>query len=426
MLDKYRLFCTSNSLHNCFIAHPFLRWQYTGGELGAENQWVPMDLVYLDEMHRDQIKIHVDGMPLHDFRGLNQPAYDKLIPCHLLSSLKLAHPEPPLTTRAGPLKQFLLSCQDLEVFHYRDHGQGTSFGLHGNERLPAFTELSLKSYNWHHSLSQVRRNWNFTRIKSLELLSVPLYNFLGSVMFEDFSGLQKLHVDDYSTHLKDRKQEATSFLYLMVKNHIKALEVLDITCHTRLFLLDAIIMHRESLQVLRFRDHVGFEDETRQCPTFCALDVQLLSKHLKYVHTLELDMDASQCVIGDFLRALCGFKSLHTLSLHVQTALRADDATEHGMDRDYEATMQILHFLAQAKQEMMPPVSWKRITINVGGWKRIMLRRLGSEWRRHNENGVFAERCFVLEPNNEGQLVVREEMCAERASRVPTPELQVF
>ncbi|KAF4589144.1 F-box domain-containing protein [Ophiocordyceps camponoti-floridani] len=45
---------------------------------------------------------------------------------------------------------------------------------------------------------------------------------------------------------------------------------------------------------------------------------------------------------------------------------------------------------------------WQRITINVGGWRRSMIRRTGYAWKRHNERGVYAERCFWLEADGRG------------------------
>lgn len=340
----------------------------------------------------------------------------------LLASLKLAHPEPPLTTRLGSLKRFLVKSPNLTTFHYQDRGQGTNFSLSGSERLPAFTDLSLKSYNWDHSMKRVSKHWDFSRIKSLELISVPMHNFLESIVFEDFAGLRNLHVDDYSSHLRDQRHEATAYLYLMIRNFIIALEVLDIVCHTRLFLPDAILMHRGSLRVLRMRDHTGFEDENKQCPTLWALDVKLLAKHMTLVHTLEIDMDSKQCVPTEFLRAVCGFKSLHTLTLHVQTVLNPRDEVNRSVDLDYEAALQTLSFLVQVKQETAADapashVPWNRITINVGGWKRVMVRRIGCEWQRHHENGVFAERCFVMERSGDATFEVKEELCAVDTSR---------
>ncbi|KAF7546652.1 hypothetical protein G7Z17_g8291 [Cylindrodendrum hubeiense] len=307
----------------------------------------------------------------------------------------------------------------LQTLHYEDRGQGTSFEFQPGERLPPFTQVLLRSYDWNHSVEDVRMHWDFSQIESLELLSVPVFNFLSSISFGDLSGLHTLHVEDYS-HLTDRRQEATGGLYLLIRDHIRALEVLDITCHTEIFPLDAILTHRRSLKVLRFRDHVGFADDDEKCPTLWDGHVKQLSHHLTSVHTLELDMDFGLCDAPEFLRAVCAFPSLHTLALHVQTVVRPFEENPAVVDRDYESAMQTFRFLVQGKH-MCAPTSWRRITINVGGWKRVMVRRLGSAWHRQNEMGIYAERCFVLERDVSGRLGVREEMCLENSSRRASP-----
>ena len=54
--------------------------------------------------------------------------------------------------------------------------------------------------------------------------------------FTDFSELKHLQCEDFSAHLlTDRRQEATRGLYVLVKQNIKALQTLSITCHTSLF-----------------------------------------------------------------------------------------------------------------------------------------------------------------------------------------------
>ena len=56
---------------------------------------------------------------------------------------------------------------------------------------------------------------------------------------------------------------------------------------------------------------------------------------------------------------------------------------------------------------------WKRITINVGGWKSVMVRRVAGAWRERNRRGVYAERCFVLErDDDDGTVTLREAMAS--------------
>ncbi|KAH7020164.1 hypothetical protein EDB80DRAFT_563105 [Ilyonectria destructans] len=396
-----------------------IRWRYVIGAFNAASIWLPSDVLNSSHKRFSKTKLHVENLPLCEFDNHLRDCYTQAIPPQLLTSLKLTSASPTLSTRLGPLKSLLLQSPQLRTLHYEDRGQGTSFEFQPGERLPPFAQLLLRSYDWNHSAEDVRKHWDFSHIESLELVSVPVFNFLSSIFFGDLSGLHTLQVEDYS-HLPDRRQEATGGLYLLIKNHIRALEVLDITCHTEIFPLDAILTHRRSLKVLRFRDHVGFVDDDGKCPTLWDGHVRQLSQHLTSVHTLELDMDIGLCDTPEFLRAVCAFPSLHTVTLHVQTLVYPFDETPAVEDRDFNAAMQTFRFLIQGKQQGTP-TPWRRITINVGGWKRVMIRRLSSAWRRQNEMGIYAERCFVLERDALDRLAVREEMCLENSSRRASP-----
>ncbi|KAM5347125.1 hypothetical protein ACJ41O_010130 [Fusarium nematophilum] len=319
------------------------------------------------------------------------------------------------------LKRLLLESSRLKTLHYEDRGQGTNFKFQPGERMPAFTNLLLRSYDWCHTAEDVQKHWDFSRIESLELVSVPVFQFLKSVAFNDLSSLHTLHVEDYSAHLADEREDATAGLHLLVRNHIRALEVLDITCHTHLFPLDAIRTHGKSLQVLRFRDHIGFSEDDQRCPTLHPDEVESLSRQLRFVHTLELDMDVRMCDSAAFLQAVCAFPAVHTLTLHVQTTVQPFEDVPPGSDYDYEAAMRTFQLLLQGKERVGARTSWKRIAINVGGWRRVMVRRLGSAWRRQNEMGIYAERCFVLEQDSYGNIGVQEEVCVENTSRGGSP-----
>lgn len=372
-----------------------------------------------------QTRLYVEGLPLREFGEGQSDAYVRAIPTDLLMSLKMAPPELPLTTRLGPLKQLLLASPRLETFDYEDRGQGTRFSFAEGERLPPFRDLRLVSYDWDHDRDAVARHWDFSRVRALELVDVPAFNFLRSVSFPDLAGLHTLHIADYSAHLPDRRQDATRGLHRLVRDHVRALRVLCFTCHTALFPLDAILAHAASLEELRLRDHVGFGDEQRRCPTLRAADVEVLARALANLHTLELDLDAEACDDpAAFLRALCAFPRLRTLTLHVQTLLRPmefdeeygtprmvvegddddaddEDSQEIEEDRDYEAARWAYGLLVRGRPAALVEegraVPWRSITINVGGWRRNMVRRLSEAWRWQNARGVFAERCFVLE-----------------------------
>ncbi|KAK6066963.1 F-box domain-containing protein-like protein [Seiridium cupressi] len=299
----------------------------------------------------------------------------------------------------------LLTVRNLETFFYQDRGQGTRFTFLRDEILPAFKELVLRSYDWSHTASDVEAHWDFSRIRLLKLIDVPIFEFLRSVPFDKLVDLHTLHCDDFSAHLVDRRHDATRGLLLLVKQ-IRALHTLAITCHTQHFPIDGFLSHAASLQVLRFRDHVGFSEEDRRCPTMWAADLHTLSQRLVNLHTIELDMDTAYCDPPLFLRALCNFPQLHTLTLHVQTVLRALEVVHPDVDRDYDAAMHAFNTLLRDKSG----TPWRSMTINVGGWKRHMVRRLSAPWRAQNARGVYAERCFVLERGTSGVMTLREEM----------------
>jgi len=350
------------------------------------------------------VKLYIEDMPLCYVNPGQPNPYLAVVPTEILESLKIATPSPPLTARLGSLKVLLVNCPRLKTFWYNDRGQGTHFVFDGDERLPPFKELSLRSYNWNHNTSEVRRHWDFSKIRRLDLADVPLGPFLDSVLFTDFRDLQRLRLDDFSAHLPDRRQDITSDQYTLIKQ-IKALVELELTCHVRSFPIDGISQHAPSLQRLRIRDYVGFSDERRRCPTIAIEDLGTLAFRLVYLRDLELDMDEKTCEARGFLHTLCSLRQLRTLALHTQTVVDPSQDEDEDTDLDRERAMQIFSFLVRGKQG----VSWRSITINIGGWKPIMIRRLSSSWREKNSRGIYAERCFVLERGEEGALAVREE-----------------
>ena len=392
-------------------------------DVPSSDLWLPSELTLRNEAKVGNVDLHVENLPLHEFEVDAGDSYMRAIPAALLVSLELTRPAPPLTTKLAALQRLLSQSRRLQTLHYEDRGQGTSFTFQGEERLPPVTNLLLGSYNWDHSADDVRRHWDFSRLRSLRLISVPAFNFLSSIDPDQLAGLHTLQIEDWSAHLPDRRREATRALYLLVKHHIQRLEELDVVCHITQFPLDAILHQRQTLQILRFRDHVGFWDEYRPCPTLPSEGLASLALQLPHVHTLEVDMDISMCQSSDFLNALCLFRSLRSLTIHTQTAISYDDDAPPGLDRDYEAATKTFKVLVNSRQQNgLDVVPWKRITINVGGWRRVMVRRVSAEWRRKNDKGVFAERCFVLERSSKGQFGVREEMCVEIPSRRSTPD----
>ncbi|KAH8648369.1 F-box domain-containing protein [Xylariales sp. PMI_506] len=388
-----------------------IRWVNVRAELRSGGLWMPADVINPRHMQMNRTRLYIENLPLRDFESELPGAYLKAIPTDMLVSLKIANPAPPLFNTLHALKQLVVAAKRLKVFHYQDRGQGSRFSFENDERMPALTRLVLRSYDWNHSAAQVKRHWDFSRICHLELIDVPIFEFLASVSFKDFRSLHTLHCEDFSAHLQDRREEATRGLASLVHN-IHALDTLNITCHTHNFDIKAIIAHAGSLRYLRFRDHVGFSDNERRCPTMWVGHLDMLSQALVHLRYLEIDMDETQCDPPLFLRTLCQFPRLHTLTLHVQTVVRALEVVPPSIDRDRDAAMKTFKGLLTGREGLSRP-HWRRIVINVGGWRPHMVRRLGEAWRAQNQRGVFAERCFILERTCDGKLGMREEIALE-------------
>lgn len=360
------------------------------------------------------IKFYLDDIPLRVFSDI--VSRNGLSTC--LVSLRLGSPFYRLPTNISHLKQLLVRCKQLETLQLQDWGQGTSFSFACNERMPAMRDLALKSYDWNHGSDEVARHWDFSRLQSLRLTSVPILNFFNSVSMLDLSGLRRLQIDDYSPHLLNQRQEATRLLHTFVKHHARQLEVLDIKCCIKLFPLDAILRHKKSLRRLCLRDYTGFWEDNQICPTLSLADLTLLAGQLQSVRSLELDMDLSFYKNRALFRALNQFPFLQELTLHVQTSVRVYAKVQPRIDVDFESAMKTFRALTQFREQNKPDFPLKRITINVGGWKRIMIRRLSAEWRGLNQRGIFAERCFVHERDSTilGGYITREEVCFDGSS----------
>ncbi|RYO76640.1 hypothetical protein DL766_007374 [Monosporascus sp. MC13-8B] len=450
-------------------------WQYVGSNLRSGAFCVPSDILSQRHLLVNKTELYVESLPLHNYDSQQQQdVYLRAIPAGNLVSLRLSRPDPPLTTRLEPLKRLLLRARRLRVLDYRDRGQGTHFrfdsasegeGGEGEEcqTLPPLEDLTLQSYDWNHGADAAARHWDFSRLRALRLVDVPAFNFLSSVDPERLAGLHTLRCDDFSAHLPvDRRADATRALRQLV-GRIRALRVLEVTCHTHLFLPptaaaatassspehhnddDPLLRHAPTLRTLRIRDHAGagFSDEAAPpCPTLRAGYARRLTRRLRGLRSLELDFDARACDDPrGFLRALGAFPRLETLTLHVRTVLRPaglfDDDDEEGgyptspadprhhyhcragtpADPDRDAAQRTLAALVQARKEA-GAAPWRRIALVVGGWRPVLgVRRGGEVWRALNARGVFAERCFVLERAGDGDgdaMLLREEV-ARRA-----------
>lgn len=401
-----------------------LSWHFEDNKLECDGIWLPSDLVGPNAKNRHDLSLSIANLPLHSFDTESAASYTRAIPADLLVSLKLASPTPPLTTRLGSLKDLLLRSSRLEVLYYQDRGQGTQFQFNQGERLPPLQQLTLKSYDWCHSAQDVRQHWDFSQLRSLDLISVPTFNFLHSIYFGDLENLHSLHVEDWSAHLPDRKAEATQKLYILIKHHIRQLRSLQITCHVKDFPADAILKHSSSLKRLKFRDHAGFTEESRVCPVLDLSSLERLADKLEHVQSLELDMNCEMDEPEDFLKAISRFKKLDTLVLNMQTTLQNLETVDVGTDPDSFAALNWFTVLVRCRGKMSPDRPWKSITLNMGGWKRIMVRRVGLRWRLLGQRGIHAERCFILE-KGDNQYDIREEMAFEAGGARAVPVTDV-
>lgn len=347
---------------------------------------------------------------------------DTLLRKHIkqLHSMRIAGGHPKLSRWLTPLKRMLLQATKLETFHYQDNGYGCSFELTDGERLPPIKNLHLKSYRWQHTRDQVDEHWDFARVRCLCLTDVPMYGFLRSISMTDFANLHTLTINCHSVYPDEEEgRTATKLLATLIGTHVRALTSLDITCDVGRFPLDSIVRHKNSLQCLRVRDFIGFEDDDGlPCPTLLVGDVLTLARELTHVRTLELDMDTRVCDAVEFVQAVAGFRNLRELTMHTQ-AVKAQPSSitvlddEDGLVRtdaqaSHDAALQtaigLLNRLLETDAELSRRqegheriLLLRRVTVNIGGWRLVSLRRITNPWRQRNEPGNFAERCFVLE-----------------------------
>jgi hypothetical protein len=396
-------------------------WHFEDNELKRDGVWLPSDLLSPSDKNRSDLRLSITDLPLHNFDAESTASYTRAIPADILVSLKLPNPTPRLTARLGSLKELLLRASRLEVLDYQDSGLGTQFEFNQGERLPAVRQLALKSYSWNHSAEEVQEHWDFSRLESLELIDIPIFNFLRSVRFGDFENLHTLCVEDWSPNIPHRKSEATQLLYALIKYHIRELETLHITCRVPNFPVDAVLMHAATLKDLKLRDHAGFTQDSPVCPTIDLSSLLHLADHLVNVRNLELDMNYGLDDPEDFLRTVAYFKEADTLILHTQTLLQYLETVGIDDDPDARAAETCFMVLLDGRSRMNPDRPWKKITLNVGGWKPTMVARSGHRWTMLEQLGKYPERCFVLE-RVEGQYFKREVLANVIGRRTPEPE----
>lgn len=375
---------------------------------------------------RNHTHLYVNDLPIPQPESEILPGdYLESIPAYSLKSLQLAAPAPPLTSQLDPLRRLLSRTHQLESLHYRERGQGTAFWFKHGERLPAVKDLLLQSYQWTHSAEEVKEHWQLSNLTSLQLIDVSVFRFLISVRLEDLAEVKRLVFEDNIAHLdEDHREQATELMGELIHNHIKGLKSLKLTCSMPVLRLDSILQHSGTLEDLKLRDHTGFEEDGNVCPSIEPEELAVLSKRLQFVTTLELDMDTALCDPVTFLQAVSGFAKLQDLTLHVQTVLTAYENTQLDEDQDYDAAISTLKLISHRREQLGLPLL-RRLTVNVGGWRPVMIRRISAAWKEKNESGIFAERCFTFKREALcEEFTVMEEQCSEPpASCKSTPDL---
>ncbi|KAH7628415.1 hypothetical protein B0T09DRAFT_161149 [Sordaria sp. MPI-SDFR-AT-0083] len=311
------------------------------------------------------------------------------------------------------LKKLLLRTPQLETFHYIDcrapRVPGRQFSFEENQRFPPFKNLMLKNYDWKHDAEEVKRHWDFSRIRSLELLMIPVYKFLESVPFSDLAQLQHLHAEDYSEAIDhENPKRATKKLYALVNGPIKSLQTLKLTCFIDLFHIDALLVHAKSLTGLVFRDHNVSNNLRQHRPVLSAEKLAILSRSLSSLESLEIDID-HRAFPEACLLALCQFPRLHTLVLHTQTVIQPESNHRPGQDPDLTRAFDCFTMLV--KQRPGPaPAKWQRVVINVGEWRERDVipgagrrRRVGLRETYTYYRACVSQRYFVLEESMSGQ-----------------------
>lgn len=366
-------------------------------------------------LQRDHSRLYVHGLPIRQSQSEALPEnYLESIPTDSLKSLKLAAPALPLTSSLDPLRQLLLRTPKLESFHYRERGQGATFQFKRGEKLPAVKDLLLQSYQWTHSATAVEQHWQLSNLTSLQLIDVSLLRFLNSVRFEDLAGVTRLVFEDNIAHMdEDNREQAAELMGELIHSHITSLKSLELTCSMPSLRMESILQHSKTIEHLKLRDHTGFEEDGNFCPSIHPESLAILSTSLSSVTSLELDMDTTLCDPVAFLHAVSGFPKLQDLTLHVQTVLTSYEETPLDQDRDYGAAISTLKLISQRREQLRSSLL-RKLTVNVGGWRPVMIRRISAAWKKKNEDGIFAERCFTFERKALcEEFTMTEETCSE-------------
>ncbi|KAJ3491881.1 hypothetical protein NLG97_g5511 [Lecanicillium saksenae] len=401
-----------------------LRWCYVSDSRDHGDLWPPPQVL---QYVQPGTALHLDGLPLRTTKETISIEKVETIPAKSLETLLITHSLRPLATCRALLKRMLLRATNLQTFDYQVYGCSAAFEFCGEEKLPPIKNLLLGSYSWNHAAEDVQRHWEFSRIETLRLTSVPIRAFLTSVSMDDFANLHTLQVEDRDVYLdKAEADKITDILARFIGDHIRGLTHLDITCNVRRLPVEAITRHRHSLQYLRIRDNIGFEEDGDMiCPTLSTSDIAVLADGLRHLQMLELDVDTAMCDPVEFIQAIAGFRKLRELTVHTRSVATSTTRTSlshhlpaHPDDQsrgDGEATaaphdsalytavgllrsiLDRQNKIAGLEQGELPGPLLKRVTINMRGWRPVILRRVAAARKRRNRHGIYAERCFVFE-----------------------------
>ncbi|KXJ89420.1 hypothetical protein Micbo1qcDRAFT_196756 [Microdochium bolleyi] len=369
-----------------------IRWKYQDSQLCSGGYWLPSDVLKSCSQFRPRLRLSIEDLPLEQFSGSGHDAYLQAIPALLLVSLKAECRFPLRTPQLDSLKRLLIASKGLEKLNYNDKGQGTRFSFCPGETMPPLS-------------TEARAHWDFSRLRKLVLVDVPLNKFLSSVPASSLGHLRHLECGDFN-HGSPEVRRATTAALASLIDQIQELDELKIICHTTQFPIDVLLAHGQSLRSLRYRDHVGFTEDDVCCPTLTVKDLSRVSRGMPCLESIELDWEGKLFPQGprEFLSVLCQFPQLRNLTLHVQTLIDPfDEDVDMEGDKDLTAAGEMFKFLVREAEQQHTRtgqgsrLKWERITINVGGWRPVQMRRLGAAWRERNRLGTYAERCFVFE-----------------------------
>ncbi|KAK4215835.1 hypothetical protein QBC37DRAFT_114833 [Rhypophila decipiens] len=381
------------------LTAPDLRWSFICNTGPRYNRWVPSDINSLTAHEPAKIKIHIEGLPLGALDGKHADLYRSVIPSQSLVSLETTVQHPTAVCAAEPhlpsLKELLLASKSLEVFRYRDNEKTpTRFYFDQGERLPAFKELTLRSYDWTHGVEEAALHWDFSKIRSLELVSVSAFNFFSSVSCRlgDFANLHTLRVDDSGIiqhhhrsngdESREQSQEAAaaSIIHSLIRDHIHALHSLHLTVDIASFPIDALLRHSGTLKRLIFRHHHQAFSTTTTADHLLLSVTSLgrLARSMTRLESLEIDINVFHPSLGKFQGQMWKLKRLRNLTLITCIKTVAGHAQFPDGDDEICAEERILDILRRSRGRRMrsrktgpllPVATWETVVVinEVGG-----------------------------------------------------------